>query len=418
MFGPTFLPDGSVEFRVFAPSCSGLFLRIGDNEFEMDSDQDGFFSLRTKAVEGDDYAFVLPHGGERPDPASRYQPDGVHGRYRLIDLKHFPEAEDNWPGIDWEALIIYELHIGTFTEEGTYRAATERLSEIAELGITAIEFMPLADSAGRWNWGYDGVNLFAPRHTYGAPHELKELIDQAHRLGIAVILDVVYNHLGPEGNYLGEFGGYISQQHSTPWGDAPNFDGNHAEPLRTFILENVRYWIEDYGFDGLRVDATHCITDLSTKHIVTEIGETIRALELKLGRTLHLIAESNVYGPDLLKSLERGGHGFDGLWCDDFLHSVAAILEPDQNRSDRIYRPGEDLDLVMRRGYVFEGDFGKTPARHSEHEHPDKAPLRKLVHAIQHHDFLGNHPAGRRLHDTAGKDAHSAAAALLLLSPP
>ncbi len=419
-FGPAFCDDGSVAFRVFAPACAEMGLCLGDSTkpLAMESDGDGFFSLKTQATPGDRYRFQLPNGDLRPDPASRFQPDGVHGASELIDVGQFDWRSDDWRGIAKADLILYELHVGTFTDEGTYAAATNRLDELVALGITAVELMPLAQAGGDWNWGYDGVNFFAPCRSYGRPEELAAFVDAAHAGGLAVILDVVYNHLGPEGNYLGQFGGYVSQKHKTPWGDAPNFDGDHSPAIRDYILENVRYWIEDFRFDGIRVDATHCIPDTSQPHIVRELGEQMARLEARLGRQLHLIAESNVYDPELLAPLEEShGSGFGGLWCDDFVHSVFAVLQPGEHMTPRNYEPGADLDLILKRGYVFQGTLSEKHTRHLLEDYPHQVGMESLVVSIQHHDFIGNHPRGLRLHQITSPSAHRAAAALLLLSP-
>lgn len=417
-FGPIIHDDGTVTFRAWAPSCPSLKLCVTSGEIHsMESLEDGFHSVRVPWEPGSTYWFELPNGDRRPDPASRFQPEGVHGPSELVGPRSFASSTGDWKGVSKKDLIIYELHVGAFSRDGSYRGVIGRLDELAELGITAIELMPLSQAAGRWNWGYDGVNLFAPNHNYGRPEDLSRLIDEAHARGIAVILDVVYNHFGPEGNYLHPFGGYISRRHKTPWGDSPNLDGKDSGPMRKFVLENVRYWLEDFCFDGLRLDATHCIADDSQTHITREIGTLVKELRTRLNREIHLIAESNVYDPELLTPLEEGGYGFDGLWCDDFVHSVSAILQPDVHLSSRQYRPGSDLELVLDRGYVFQGTFREEHRRHEREDYPGRVALESLVSAIQHHDFIGNHPRGHRLHHIIPPEAHRAAAALLLLHP-
>ncbi len=417
-FGPTFINPNLVEFHVFAPKAKTLILQLKDKNLAMLPDgKTGSFTLRTEASAGMKYGYKVNDGPCYPDPASRFQPDGVHEKSELIDLAHLERGNDNWKGIRGDDLIIYELHLGTFTNKGTSRAAIDRLDELVSLGVTALEIMPLAQAAGDWNWGYDGVNLFAPANAYGRPEDLIALIDAAHARGLAVILDVVYNHFGPEGNYLFAYGGYLSAKHSTPWGDAPNYDGKNASPLREFILENVRYWLEDFGFDGLRVDATHFIKDDSTPHIVSEIGSSVRALESKLGRTLHLIGETNVYDPELITDIEDGGSAFDGLWCDEFLHAQYAQLKPGEHMASREYLPGSDLSLVLSRGYAFHGTLTSPPKRHCRDEFPETVAQEPLVASIQNHDFIGNHPSGLRLHQVTSHSAHRAAAALLLLMP-
>ncbi len=417
-FGPTFIDPNLVEFRVFAPKANALTLQLEDKNLAMLPDgTTGSFSLQANATAGMKYGYRVNDGPCYPDPASWFQPDGVHEKSELIDLHQVERVGGNWKGIRGEDLIIYELHVGTFTADGTFLSAIDRLDELVNLGVTALELMPVAQASGNRNWGYDGVNLFAPTNAYGRPEDLIALIDSAHARGLAVILDVVYNHFGPEGNYLFAFGGYLSKKHSTPWGDAPNFDGEHAAPLREFILENVRYWIEDFGFDGLRVDATHFIKDTSTPHIVSEIGARVRALEAKLDRTLHLIGETNVYDPELITGIDAGGSDFNGLWCDEFLHAHYAQLKPGEHMASREYLPGSDLGLVLGRGYAFHGTLTSPPTRHGADEFPATVAREPLVASIQNHDFIGNHPSGLRLHQVTSHSAHQAAAALLLLLP-
>lgn len=420
MFGPQILDDGNVRFTVHAPACEQLTLSIeGEDaqEIPMTDEGERTYVAMARVPVGTKYWFRVPDGNPRPDPASRFQPDGVHGTSQLIDPHSYSWQDASWRGLPKGEMILYELHVGTFTKEGTYLAAIDRLDELVELGINAIEVMPVAQSAGRWNWGYDGTNFFAPRNTFGTPDELKAFVDAAHQHGIAMVLDVVYNHFGAEGNYLHPFGGYVSPRHQTVWGDAPHLDGDGADMMRDYIIENVRYWIEDFHFDGLRLDATHCILDDSSHHIVGEVGELFAQMKTRLGRELHLIAESNVYDPDLLKPITSQGYGFDAIWCDDFLHAVAAETRPDEHMSDRRYLPGEDIDAVLQRGYVFRGTFEEKRRRIPLHEDDRAADWESLIFSIQNHDFIGNHPEGKRLHQVTSEDAHRASAALMMLLP-
>lgn len=421
------LPDGSWQFRVWAPHHEQVELEVirdGETEYRsMQRQVDGFHDVICRDLgPGMRYKYRLSGSVSRPDPASRFQPTGVHTASELVDPSSYAWADGGWRGVPKEDLVIYELHLGTFTERGTYTAAIERLNELAELGVTAVELMPLAQSAGHWNWGYDGVDFFAPHRSYGTPDELRRFVDAAHAAGLAVIVDVVYNHFGPEGNYLADFGPYLSQQHMTTWGAAPNFDGLDAARVREFFIANAIYWIDEYHCDGLRLDAIHCMYDDSEKHIVTEIGEAVGALRQQLNREVHLIAESNVYDPEMLQPLERGGHGFDGVWCDDFLHSVFAILRPGERMSNRSYQPHEDLDTTLRRGYVYCGTLREPRERvalqpDGSEESEERVPLESLIFAIQNHDFIGNHPLGQRLHKLVSIEAQKAAATLLLLHP-
>lgn len=420
-FGPRFHDDGTVTFRVWAPACESLHLQwheaVDEQAVPMDRGDDGVFTLRVEAAAGRRYWFRLPGGTLRPDPASRFQAAGVHGPSQLIDEGAFAWTDDSFQGVPKQQMVLYELHVGTFTAAGTYAGAIERLAELVALGVNAIELMPVVQTAGQRNWGYDGVNLFAPRDSYGSPDDLRRLVDAAHEAGLSVILDVVYNHFGAEGNYLHEFGGYVSQTHTTPWGDAPNFDEPGSGTMRDFIVANVLYWIKDFHFDGLRLDAIHCMADRSDPHVVRQIGQAFAELQQQTARRLHLIAESNVYDAELLRPLDRDGAGFDAIWCDDFLHSVSAILRPHDRMSSRSYRRHDDLDLTLRRGFVFEDGLNTERRRVPSDEPVGDVSIESLIFSIQNHDFVGNHPDGKRLHQWTSVAAHQAAAALMLVYP-
>ncbi len=419
----------STLFRVWAPTCDTLMLEL-QREFTdapppierwpMVAHDHGFFELcLPERVAGSCYRFVFPNGIARPDPASRFQPDGVHGWSMVVDPHSYSWQDDDWGGVPKPKLVIYELHVGTFTDAGTYLAAIERLVELKKLGVTAIELMPLAASAGRWNWGYDGVHFFAPHHAYGSPDDLRRLVDAAHEIGLAVILDVVYNHFGPEGNYFRDFGPYISNKHNTAWGDSPNFDGDDLQAarfVRNYFIANLTYWIDEYHFDGLRVDAIHCMADNNEPHIVTELASAFDQVRSRCHRPLHLIAESNVYDSRMLQSRERGGHGYDAQWCDDFLHSVFAVVRPGEQMSQRHYGP-EDMQATLSRGYTYRGSLSRPSEKLAHADNSARADLQSLVFSIQNHDFIGNHPLGQRLHQLTSPDAHRAAAAMLLLYP-
>lgn len=412
-------------FRIWAPALPHLELEVTPDEHEtsieritMQRDEDGVFAWELPPAAGALYRFRLPSGDVRPDPFSRFQPFGVHSWSQVIDPCAYDWSDGGWRGIAKQDLIFYELHLGTFTELGTYAAAMQRLDELVELGINAVELMPMAESAGQWNWGYDGVNFYAPRRTYGTPDELRQFVDAAHRKGLAVILDVVYNHFGPEGNYLRDFGPYISEKHLTRWGDAPNVDDDDpqvARRVRDFISHNATYWIEEFHLDGLRLDAIHCMEDDSQPHIALEVAQQFAQLQSQVERPLHLIAESNVYDPELLRP--STGVGYDAEWCDDFLHSSFAVLRPGEHMSQRVYE-SRDLEMVLKRGFVFQGGLRGVTRRRIELAHEvQPVELESLVFAIQNHDFIGNHPLGLRLHQLTSDDAHRAAATLLLLYP-
>lgn len=367
---------------------------------------------------GDRYAFVIDgqSSDPRPDPRSRCQPDGVHEFSQIVSHQRYPWQDQGWKGLPCEDLIVYELHIGTFNKPGTFLSAIERIPELVNLGITAVELLPVAQSAGARNWGYDGVNLFAPFSPYGTPDDLRRLVDALHAAGIAVILDVVYNHPGPEGNYLAEFGSYFSRKHGTPWGPAYNFDGRHQELARRYVVDNALYWLEEFHFDGLRFDAIHFMFDDSKHPIVAEVTDAVGELETKLGRKLLLIGETNVFDSKMIAPRAAGGYGFDAIWCDDFMHSTYSIGSPETRLTDRTYDGSGDLAETLRCGYLYEG-FPRQRIRRKADQRPNLDHVPKLVFALQTHDGVGNHPRGQRLHHLAGANFQKACVALNLLYP-
>jgi maltooligosyltrehalose trehalohydrolase len=417
--GARLVSESKVEFCVWSPTvdCIHIYLegREGEEPFALQKQEGGYHVGTMDCVGvGVRYYCSFDGGPKRPDPASRFQPDGVHGPSQVVP-REFTWTDSDWQGVPRQSLVIYELHIGAFTEAGTFRAAAARLDELLDLGITAIELMPVADCAGRWNWGYDGVCLFAPNRNYGTTDDLKFLINAAHAKGLAVILDVVYNHLGPEGNYLGEAGPYLSNRHSTAWGSAPNFDdAEYGSGLRRFFIANAMNWLDEYHFDGLRVDAIHCMKDDSECHVITELSQVVRSWSSLTKRPAMLIAETNVFDPEMLSPVSNGGSGFDAQWCDDFLHSVFAVVRPGEHLCHRRYESGADLDQTLRWGYVHEGTLREERGRVQPSASVD---VSGLICSIQHHDFIGNHPLGKRLHQLTSVETQRAASALLLLSP-
>ncbi|QEG00497.1 Malto-oligosyltrehalose trehalohydrolase [Stieleria maiorica] len=411
------MPDGSTNFCVWAPLADRVVVDVvdGPQSIDMEKDDAGYHRAAIAGVgAGSRYFYRVDGGPQRPDPASRYQPRGVHGPSEVVDPQfEWTDGQYRTPGRD--GLIIYELHLGAFTAEGTFAAAIDRIGELVELGITAIELMPVAASAGRWNWGYDGVALFAPADAYGTPNDFRRFVDAAHAAGLAVFLDVVYNHLGPEGNYLSEFGPYLSSKHQTVWGEAPNFDCPvHGDAVRRFFTANAVYWLDEFHLDGLRVDAIHCMADDREPHVVAEISDEVAAWARQNQRQVMLIAESNVYDPEMTRPRAGGGIGFDAMWCDDFLHSTFSVLRPGEQLSHRTYHPKTDLDHTLRHGYVYEGTLRRERRRTTPAQRVDSSGL---VYSIQNHDFIGNHPLGVRLHQLTSPDAHRAAAALMMLVP-
>lgn len=361
---------------------------------------------------GDLYKYRLNGANEYPDPASRYQPEGVLGRSMVIDPRQFQWHDFEWNGLHPRDLAIYELHTGTFTPEGTFLAAIDRLPHVRELGATAIEIMPVADFAGERNWGYDGVAIYAPAHSYGHPDDLRALVDAAHELGLAVILDVVYNHLGPDGNYLGSYApGYIDEARKTPWGGALRFDDPNYRPLRALFLSNPLYWRDEFHIDGFRLDATHAILDESPRHILEEITTAIHE------HGGFAIAEDSRNESRVILPVEENGLGFDAVWADDFHHAVRVsnTREAEGYLGD-FSGSMEEIVETLRNGWFYRGQYSKNKGgrRGSEARH---IPPRKFVHCISNHDQCGNRALGERLNHSITREAYLAASALLCLTP-
>ncbi len=425
--GATPLTQNRTHFRVWAPKRKSVSVEIIDGQsnkrhHHLVRDEHGYFAGDAPSASPHaGYLYLLDGEVSRPDPASRFQPDGVHGRSEIIHPDAFPWTDMEWSGISKRDLIIYELHIGAFTQEGTFRAAIERIPELIDLGVTAVEIMPVVQSPGRWNWGYDGVDLFAVRNTYGEPDDFKALIDACHGGGLAVILDVVYNHVGPEGNYLGDFGPYFSEEHDTPWGEAFNFDGHHAEHVRQFIIENAICWLNEFHLDGLRLDAVHFMRDDRDPDILTEISAAVSDYSVMTDRVIHLIAEANVYDPALLE-LEGDEATYDATWCDCLMHSIYTHALPNLQLSHRVYRGAEDLAEALQHGFLY--CFGDcklvrvgAEQRRDLSRQAGPPPIASFVTGLQTHDGVGNHPHGKRLHHLTSKAFQRAAAALTMLYP-
>jgi maltooligosyltrehalose trehalohydrolase len=365
---------------------------------------------------GDLYGYRVDGQGPFPDPASRRQPAGVHGPSQIVDPQAFRWSDAAWRGIPRAELVLYELHVGTFTPEGTFAAAADRLADLAGLGITAVQLMPVADFPGRRNWGYDGVDLFTPARCYGTPDDLRGLVDHAHGLGVAVHLDVVYNHFGPYGNYLGRFSPfYLSERHRTPWGPAVNLDGPHSAMVREFFIENALHWVHEYHLDGLRLDATHTMVDEGARHFLAELAVRIRRHDA--ARPIHLIAEDHRNLACLLHPEDRAGWGLDGVWSDDFHHQLRRLLAGDE---DGVYRDfaGTIPDLVttLNRGWLFCGEYSLHRGRNRGTD-PAGIEPRRFIFFLQNHDRIGNRALGERLNHQVEAAAYRAASALLLAAP-
>ena len=365
---------------------------------------------------GTDYFLSLDGGPLRPDPRSAYQPDGIDGVSRVVVHSAFEWSDSAWGGTYLPAAIIYELHIGTFTPEGTFEAAIDRLEHLVDLGVTCVELMPVAEFSGDRGWGYDGVDLYAPHHAYGGPDGLKRLVDACHGHGLGVVMDVVYNHLGPAGNYLGEFGPYFTSGHTTNWGDAVNFDGPGSYEVREFVIDNALMWLRDYHCDGLRLDAVHAIKDDSALTILEQLARRVDRLAAHLGRPLFLIAESDRNDPAYVRSPQAGGYGLDSAWADEFHHALHAVLTGD---TSGYYSDFGSLDLVARaarQAWVYAGDY--SPHRQRIHGRPPHGlDGSRFVVFLQNHDQVGNRATGDRITRQISVGRAKVGAALVLLSP-
>jgi maltooligosyltrehalose trehalohydrolase len=417
-------PNGSVCWRVWAPNAGSAELVLhgarpdeGRRTIPMQSESGGYFAHAEPHIEeGQRYAYRLDGGPERPDPASRWQPDGVHRPSAVIWLDRFGWSEEDWPGIPRENLVIYELHVGTFTPAGTFDAASERLEELRALGITALEVMPVGQFAGDRGWGYDGVHPGAVQNSYGGPRGLQRFVNACHRTGLAVLLDVIYNHLGPEGNYLKEFGPYFTDRHHTPWGAAFNFDDGGCDAVRACVLDNVRQWIRDYHVDGLRLDAVHAIHDESPRHILRQIKEVADEEAWQLGRPVHVIAESNLNDVRLLDRTEVGGYGLSAQWSDDFHHAVHTLLSGERQMYYADFGRPEQLVKALNDTFVYDGCY--SVFRNRCHGAPvGRHPGSRFVISIQNHDQVGNRACGDRFGSMLTPAQQRLAAGLLLMAP-
>jgi maltooligosyltrehalose trehalohydrolase len=417
-FGATPISEERCRFVAWAPGKSDLSLVLCGDRREVISmrSQGGFHVAEALAQEGARYAFRMPDGREFPDPASRFQPDGVHAPSAVVDTRRFKWSDGRFAGHSLRDMVIYELHVGTFTSGGTFEAAISRLDDLAELGITAVEIMPVAQFPGGRNWGYDGVFPFAAQNSYGGPAALQRFVDAAHGRGISVILDVVYNHLGPEGNYLGEFGPFFSGRYGTPWGPAMNFDGAESEPVRRFFIQNALYWLKDLHVDALRLDAVHGIFDSSARHFLAELKEHVQELSARENRTLNLIAESDLNDARLLDPPARRGYGLDAQWSDDFHHALHALLTNESAGYYGDFGTLEDLGVALRDGWRYSGQFSGFRKRRHGNSPQGISPDHFVVFS-QNHDQVGNRAGAERLTTLVDFESTKLAAGVTLLSP-
>ncbi|MEY2430141.1 MAG: maltooligosyltrehalose trehalohydrolase [Verrucomicrobiota bacterium] len=441
--GAEMMAGGGVHFRLWAPKAEAVRVVVNSRTRELEAEGDGYFSgLVTEAEPGMVYRFDL-NGGLFPDPVSRFQPEGPHGPSEIVDPSGFKWTDQKWGGVSRRGQVIYEMHIGTFTREGTWTAAAEQLEELAELGITLVELMPVADFPGRFGWGYDGVNLFAPTRLYGRPDDFRAFVDRAHRLGVGVILDVVYNHFGPDGNYLHSFSeDYFTDRYQNEWGRALNFDGENCGPAREFFAANAAYWIEEFHLDGLRLDATQQIFDASPEHIVGVITQKVRAaaagasrpskqtrayrpLSPSAGerenaagkRSTYIVAENETQEARLARSIEEGGYGVDALWNDDFHHSAMAALTGRNEAYYSDYKGApQELISAAKRGYLYQGQWYSWQKKRRGTSAAGLEP-NQFVNFIQNHDQVANSLRGLRVQQLTDPGRFRAMTALLLLGP-
>lgn len=408
--------DGTTIFRVWAPYRNSVALRIGNADIPMAAKDYGYWEVTLKDLQQDTaYWYVLDENLQRPDPASYWQPEGVHGA-SVVYTTDFTFTDHNWKGINPENLVIYELHTGTFSPEGTFKGIIERLPYLKDLGITALELMPIAQFPGNRNWGYDGVYPFAVQNSYGTPDELKMLVNAAHEQGLAVVLDVVYNHLGPEGNYLRDFGPYFTDKYSTPWGDAINFDGPYCDAVRAFFIQNALRWLDEFHIDALRLDAVHAYFDSSAVHFAAELSAAVSALEARCGRKKLLIGEIDLNDPKYVSTPQQGGYGLTGQWVDEFHHALHALLTGEQQGYYEDFGSLEALARSFSDIYVFTGQYSVHRKRKFGKK-PEGLPFHQFVVFSQNHDQVGNRLAGDRLSASLPAAALKLAAATVILSP-
>jgi len=418
--GATALPGGGWRFRVWAPAANRVELHLKtpvDRLLRMSKDSAGFHNLGLPELAPETtYLYRLDDHEEWSDPASRSQPHGVHGPSQIFDPQSFRWKCAQWRPLSLPSAVLYELHMGTYTPEGTFDGVIEHLDELADLGVTTIEIMPVAQFPGARNWGYDGVYIYAAQNSYGGPAGLQRLVDAAHARGLTVVLDVVYNHLGPEGNYLGKFGRYFTTRYRTPWGSALNFDGPESGPVRDFFISNALYWLEQFRIDGLRLDAIDRIYDLGAHHFLAELKECVQQLERRTGRKIVLIAESDLNNRRILDPPERGGYALDAQWSDDFHHALHTLLIKETAGYYADFGTLEHLANTLRQGWYYEGQYSVFRRRNHGNS-PRGISAEHFVVCSQNHDQVGNRAMGDRLSGLVDLAGLKLAAGVTLLSP-
>ena len=409
----------SVPARVWVPFAKDrVELCLRGDRVPLEQTTGGWWQSRDlELADGTDYAFSIDGGDPRPDPRSRWQPDGVHGWSRWVDHERFTWPDQGHQPPAWESAVLYELHVGTFTTAGTFDAAIDHLDDLVELGISHVELMPVAEFPGARGWGYDGVNLYAPKSGYGGPDGLKRFVAAAHDRGLAVLLDVVYNHFGPDGNYLGAFGPYLSDRHKTLWGAAVNLDGAGSDEVRRYLVDNAVQWMRDYHLDGLRLDAVHAFLDTSAVHFLEELSAEVDQLETALARRMMLIAESDLGDPRVVRPRHRHGYGMDAQWNDEFHHALHVVLTSERDGILGDFHGIDDVATAIRDVVVYQGQRSQYRQRNQGRPIDRDLPRWKFVSFFQNHDQTGNRAHGERSSQLLGEDALMVAAALVLLGP-
>lgn len=414
--GAEVVPGEGVHFRVWAPRSKSVAVEFEGRIEDLQREGNGYFAgLLKTARAGMLYKYKLD-SGSFPDPASRFQPSGPHGPSQIVDPANFKWTDANWKGARQQGQVIYEMHVGTFSKEGNYRAAMQHLPDLVELGITTLEVMPLADFPGQFGWGYDGVHLFAPTRLYGGPDDLREFVDYAHSLGLAVILDVVYNHLGPDGNYLKEFSNdYFTDRYINEWGQALNFDGKNRKPVREFYISNAGYWVDEFHIDGLRLDATQQIFDASPTYIVTEIGKRVR--EAANGRTTFIVAENECQYSRFGTPIHQNGYGLDGVWNDDFHHTARVVMTGHNEAYYSDYKGSpQEFISAAKYGFLYQGQWFSWQKKQRGSPAFALEP-HQFITFLENHDQVANSLRGLRPHQIAGPGRLKALTTLWLLSP-
>lgn len=405
------------RLRVWAPHANKVEIQLAGGTHTMERRDGGWWEIVTPlAIHGADYAFKIDDGPPLPDPRSPRQPEGVHGPSQIVDHRTFVWTDKSWQPPPLSSAIIYELHVGTFSPEGTFDGVANRLDHLVDLGITHVELMPVNGFSGSRGWGYDGVNLFAPHEVYGASEGMKRMVDACHQRGIAVILDVVYNHLGPEGNYLEQYGPYFTECHASPWGKAINFDSEYSDEVRRFFCDNALMWLRDYHVDALRIDAVHAIVDMSATHILEQIANEVATLEVELGKHKYLIAESDLNDPRIIRSQAIGGYGIDAQWSDDFHHALHTVLTGERSGYYADFGSLSDLADTLTGAFAYAGKH--SPYRKRSHgRSPSGLSGHKFLGYIQNHDQVGNRARGDRISQLVSVERQKVAAALVMTAP-